>query len=266
MNVAYPLIVSSFNFRWYRLIHRLLVSPVPEVRARACNALGNMFRHSGYFYDQFARDRKVDLLLDCVADADGNTQKFACFALGNLLYHDDRFYQAVSRSIPHLLNVVAGSRQDADQHKANAVGALGNMARNSSALDPELALNQAPAVVLELVLGAPAASTAMVALFALGTFAKHRRCRAVLQVRPGLLLSVAPNRNRSSTMAPPPAALLFGWCWSFGGGLEGHATTRSNLWGMFALQRVDAKKKLEGLRGTVHEKYLDRLLRYISKQ
>lgn len=160
---------------------RLLASPESEVRARACNTLGNMFRHSAYFYESFSRDRRIDLLTDCVTDADAGVQKFACFALGNLLYYNDSNYQQASRVIKHLVDIVRSTKSNADQLKANAVGALGNFARNSNVLDLELALNQAPSVVMQYLLSSPPASGTTIALFALGTFAKHRRCRSTMQ-------------------------------------------------------------------------------------
>ncbi|KAL5556604.1 hypothetical protein UlMin_038840 [Ulmus minor] len=53
----------------------------PHVRAKTCSALGNMCRHSSYFYNSFARYQIICLLIDRCSDPDKRTRKFACFAI-----------------------------------------------------------------------------------------------------------------------------------------------------------------------------------------
>ncbi|OMO69919.1 Armadillo-like helical [Corchorus olitorius] len=108
-----------------------------NVRAKACNALGNMCRHSAYFYDSLARYNMIGLLIDRCADPDKRTRKFACFAIGNAAYHNDMLYEELKRSIPQLSKLLL-SAEDQDKTKANAAGALSNLVRNSNKLCEEI--------------------------------------------------------------------------------------------------------------------------------
>ncbi|AAD50043.1 Hypothetical protein [Arabidopsis thaliana] len=77
----------------------------PNIRAKACSALGNMCRHNGYFYSAL---------------------------IGNAAYHNDTLYEELRRSITQLANVLTTAEED--KTKANAAGALSNLVRNSNKL------------------------------------------------------------------------------------------------------------------------------------
>lgn len=62
---------------------RLLTCPDPGVRSRVCNLLGNMCRHSAYFYGALERHGLLPPLIERCTDPDKTTRKFACFAIGN---------------------------------------------------------------------------------------------------------------------------------------------------------------------------------------
>ncbi len=62
---------------------RLLLHVDPGVRARVCNLLGNMCRHSAFFYSALERHGLVQPLIERCQDPDRSTRKFACFAIGN---------------------------------------------------------------------------------------------------------------------------------------------------------------------------------------
>ncbi|XP_057429664.1 serine/threonine-protein kinase TIO isoform X3 [Lotus japonicus] len=57
----------------------------PNIRAKSCSALGNMCRHSAYFYSSLARHQIVSILIDRCSDPDKRTRKFACFAMASWL-------------------------------------------------------------------------------------------------------------------------------------------------------------------------------------
>jgi fused len=61
----------------------LLEHPDPAIRARVCNLVGNMCRHSAHFYGALERHGLVEPLIARCSDADVSTRKFACFAIGN---------------------------------------------------------------------------------------------------------------------------------------------------------------------------------------
>ncbi|KAL4333162.1 hypothetical protein GQ457_07G018820 [Hibiscus cannabinus] len=57
----------------------------PNIRSKTCNALGNMCRHSAYFYDSLARHHIIGPLIDRCADPDRQTRKNASFAVRHFI-------------------------------------------------------------------------------------------------------------------------------------------------------------------------------------
>jgi fused-like protein len=119
----------------YVHIRRLLGHRDAAIRARVCNLLGNMCRHSAFFYPAFERHALTAPLIERCADGDKNTRKFACFALGNAGFHSAALYEALR---PAVRPLVALLQDEEDKTRANAAGALGNLVRNSSQLCGEL--------------------------------------------------------------------------------------------------------------------------------
>ncbi|KAF3432681.1 hypothetical protein FNV43_RR23783 [Rhamnella rubrinervis] len=163
----------------------------PNVRAKACSALGNMCRHSSYFYASFARYQIIGLLIDRCSDPDKRTRKFACFAIGNAAYHDDTLYEELRRSIPQLANLLLSAEED--KTKANAAGALSNLVRNSSKLCEDIVCKGAMQALLKLVADCsviavnPSKREAInesplkIALFSLAKMCAHPPCRQFLR-------------------------------------------------------------------------------------
>ena len=179
------------------------------VRAKACNLLGNLCKHSDEFYDGLlVGGGLLPLLAGCCADDDAAVRKFACFAVGNAGFHSARLYSHLGTCVVPLVGCLA----DADgKTRANAAGALGNLARNGPELCAELLEGDVPRALLALGLqtngseaqpDTPAAGTleaateagsllraARTALFSLGNLAAHEKCRdalASLEVREAL--------------------------------------------------------------------------------
>ncbi|XP_020232870.1 serine/threonine-protein kinase TIO [Cajanus cajan] len=121
----------------------------PNIRAKACSALGNMCRHSAYFYSSLARHQIVGILIERCSDPDKRTRKFACFAIGNAAYHNDLLYEELRRSIPQLANLLQMAEDD--KTKANAAGALSNLVRNSDKLCEDIVSKGAVQSLLKLV-------------------------------------------------------------------------------------------------------------------
>ena len=61
----------------------LLSHEDPLVRSRAANLVGNLARHSGTFYGDFAAAGLLPPLIRLCGDGDTAVRKFACFAIGN---------------------------------------------------------------------------------------------------------------------------------------------------------------------------------------
>nr|XP_024927877.1 serine/threonine-protein kinase TIO isoform X2 [Ziziphus jujuba var. spinosa] len=163
----------------------------PNVRAKACSALGNMCRHSSYFYASLARYQIIGLLIDRCSDPDKRTRKFACFAIGNAAYHNDTLYEELRRSIPQLSSLLLSAEED--KTKANAAGALSNLVRNSSKLCEDIVSKGAMQALLKLVADCSVAalnpgkkdaineSPLKIALFSLAKMCAHPPCRQFLR-------------------------------------------------------------------------------------
>ncbi|KAI3698242.1 hypothetical protein L6452_31355 [Arctium lappa] len=163
----------------------------PNVRAKACSAIGNMCRHSSYFYSLLAKHNIISLLVDCCSDADKRVRKFACFAIGNAAYYSDFFYEELRRCIPQLANLLVSAEED--KTKANASGALSNLVRNSNKLCEDIVSKGAMQALLRLVAdcsivalskrdgGAINESPLKIALFSLAKMCAHAPCRQFLR-------------------------------------------------------------------------------------
>ncbi|KAI9124606.1 hypothetical protein K1719_004528 [Acacia pycnantha] len=166
----------------------------PNVRAKTCSALGNMCRHSAYFYSSLARQQIVSILIERCADPDRRTRKFACFAIGNAAYHNDMLYEELRRSIPQLANLLLMAEED--KTKANAAGALSNLVRNSDKLCEDIVSKGAIQALLKLISDCSLAalnpsrndltseSPLKIALFSLGKMCAHPPCRQFLRSSP----------------------------------------------------------------------------------
>ncbi len=64
-------------------LRQLLVHPDASVRARVCNLVGNLCRHSAYFCEALREAHVLAPLIARCGDSDRATRKFACFAIGN---------------------------------------------------------------------------------------------------------------------------------------------------------------------------------------
>ncbi|KAK9131113.1 hypothetical protein Sjap_011600 [Stephania japonica] len=163
----------------------------PNLRAKACSAIGNMCRHSDTFYSSLAKLHIISRLIDCCKDPDKRTRKFACFAIGNAAYHNDLLYEELRRSIPPLTDLLHSSEED--KTKANAAGALSNLVRNSSKLCEDIVSKGVIQALLKLVADcstvalSPSRRDAVnesplkIALFALAKMCKHPICRQALR-------------------------------------------------------------------------------------
>ena len=172
----------------------LLTHENAGVRARACNLLGNVCRHSGYFYVTFQQQNIVSALAERCADADATTRKFACFALGNAGFHDSLLYEDLRVAVKPLTRALSDAEH---KTRANAAAALGNLVRNGDALVDELVAGNALEALVELATSGGSVekrasgerlekasekasdgqSPVKIALFSLGNLCTHGACR-----------------------------------------------------------------------------------------
>ena len=180
-----------------------------NVRARAANALGNLCRHSDYFYASFKKYGTVGALIDRLnadekEEPSALVRKFAAFAIGNAGFHSDYLYDDLRRSILPLVRNIGNhygstfgvGRKDENDGKtrSNAAAALGNLARNGDALIADLLVNDVPKALILLAKEYASEKSsskksssvgdkqtpAHVALFSLGNLCAHEECRSAL--------------------------------------------------------------------------------------
>eukprot|EP00898_Chlorokybus_atmophyticus_P002887 jgi/Chlat1/359/Chrsp10S00049 len=151
----------------YQPIRQLLAHPDAGVRARACNLVGNMCRHTAQFYPALMSELLLPL------------------------------YDALRPAIPCLVALLSDGEE---KTRANAAGALGNLVRNSGVLCKDLLHAGAVTALFELVADPRNASPPSkqegggaqqqqqqgdgggqsplkIALFSLGNMCAHRECR-----------------------------------------------------------------------------------------
>lgn len=121
----------------------------------------------------------LDYVIKCSADTDPATAKFACFAVGNSAFHSDALYSLLQTSVAPLTAALSSTDE---KTRANAAGALGNLARNGSQLCKTIVNAGAVKKLILMVRDDVALSPQRIALFSIGTLASHTICRAEMGV------------------------------------------------------------------------------------
>ncbi|XP_062188351.1 serine/threonine-protein kinase TIO [Phragmites australis] len=189
----------------------------PDIRAKACSAIGNMCRHSSYFYSPLAANKAIQLVVDRCSDPDKRTRKFACFAVGNAAYHNDMLYEELRRSIPQLTKLLLGPEED--KTKGNAAGALSNLVRNSDILCEDIVSQGAIQALLKMVSSYSTAalspsrrdalteSPLRIVLFALRKMCDHAICRNFLRSSELLPVILHLRQSPDSTISEYASAI-----------------------------------------------------------
>ena len=126
----YPSIHAAHAARLYDHIRALMrPSSDPNLRGKLCNLLGNMCRHSDFFYGALKEHGLLEALIGQLSDRNAATRKFACFGIGNAAFHNAQLYSDLAPALPKLVAIVAEKGDEKIQ--TNAVGAIGNLLRNS---------------------------------------------------------------------------------------------------------------------------------------
>lgn len=177
--------IARSGAEFYPLIHEKLkvynhfgsllsISTDTHLRAKVCNAIGNMSRHNDFFYPHIAP--LVPLLTEACLSEDISCRKFGSFAVGNIAFHSASLYPELRQSVPILVSLLSDSDE---KTRANSAGALGNLVRNSNFLVPSMISKGAIEALLSLV-GSGIDSSARIALFSLGNLAMHAASKEVL--------------------------------------------------------------------------------------
>jgi hypothetical protein len=170
----YPQIHERFKLAIYSQFASLLSGNPNLIKAKVCNAIGNMSRHNDFFYPYIAP--LVPLLAEACLSEDVGCRKFASFAIGNIAFHSAALYPELRQSVPVLVSLLFDSDE---KTRANSAGALGNLVRNSNFLVPSMISKGAIEGLLSLV-NTGIDSSSRIALFSLGNLAMHAASKEVL--------------------------------------------------------------------------------------
>ena len=167
-------LIHSINI--YSDLSRLIEHRDSGIRSKVCNLIGNICRHSSYFYDLILEHGLVSAAINCCKDSDRNTRKFACFAVGNAGFHNAKLYEHLRPCVKLLVDLLNDSEE---KTRANAAGALGNFVRNSDLLCSELIKHGALRQLIEVVRNdpGPSQSPRQVALFSIGNLCVYHQCK-----------------------------------------------------------------------------------------
>jgi fused len=165
----------------YSDLRRLIEHRDSGIRSKVCNLIGNICRHSSYFYDMILEHGLVAAAINCCKDPDRNTRKFACFAVGNAGFHNAKLYEDLRPCVKLLVDLLNDTEE---KTRANAAGALGNFVRNSELLCQDLIRHGALKQLLEVVKSdpGPSQSPRQVALFSIGNLCVYHQCKEEFEV------------------------------------------------------------------------------------
>ncbi|XP_072197896.1 serine/threonine-protein kinase 36 [Excalfactoria chinensis] len=160
----------------YQALTRLLSHEEHPIRAKTCNLLGNLFRHS---FPQVLQNQPglLECLLMCLDDEDEAVRKAASFAVGNAAYHESSPAGTLGRAVPRLTQLLSDWPA---KTRCNAASALGNLGRRSAELGELLIESRAPHILLEVACRDPQASVREGALVALRAVSQHPGIQQVL--------------------------------------------------------------------------------------
>lgn len=165
----------------YADLKNLIENTDSAIKSRVCNLIGNMCRHTDFFYEEIKKNGLINPLLKCCYDTDKNTRKFACFAIGNAAFLNEKLYEHFRPIIPRMVELL---QDPEDNTRANSAGALGNFVRCGDSLCNDIIANKAHEALLKLAETEDPTSLIhiiKVALFALGNFCYHQSIKNELE-------------------------------------------------------------------------------------
>ncbi|KAJ7405247.1 serine/threonine kinase 36 [Willisornis vidua] len=146
------------------------------IRAKTCNLLGNLLRHSSPTALQSEPDW-LEILLGCLLDVEGSVRKAASFAVGNAACHASCPAETLRRAVPMLARLLT------DVHaktRCNAALALSNLGQRRAELGDLLIQSRAPHLLLQVACRDPKESVREGALVALRVLSQHPGIQQVL--------------------------------------------------------------------------------------
>ncbi|XP_030341350.1 serine/threonine-protein kinase 36 isoform X2 [Strigops habroptila] len=157
---------------------RLLGHQHHLIRAKTCNLLGNLLRHShGFSQALQSQPGLLESLLGCLADPEESVRRAASFAVGNAAYHPCCPAGALRLAVPRLTRLLSDVQA---RTCCNAASALGNLGQRWAELGQLLLESRALHVLLEVACRDPRDSVREGALAALWALSQHPGTQQVL--------------------------------------------------------------------------------------
>ncbi|NXQ35416.1 STK36 kinase, partial [Alaudala cheleensis] len=146
------------------------------IRARTCNLLGNLLRHS---FSPVLQNQPalLERLLECLSDPESCVRRAATFAVGNAAYHVSCPAETLGRAVPALTRLLSDTQA---KTCCNAALALSNLGQRGAELWDLLIQNRAPDLLLQLTCQHPRKTVCEGALEALRALSQHPGIEQVL--------------------------------------------------------------------------------------
>ncbi|NXB09788.1 STK36 kinase, partial [Cnemophilus loriae] len=146
------------------------------IRARTCNLLGNLLRHS-FSPALQSQPGWLERLLECLSDPEGCVRRAATFAVGNAACHASCPAGTLGRAVPTLTRLLSDREA---KTCCNAALALSNLGQREAELRDLLIQNGAPDLLLQVTCQDPRKTVREGALEALRALSQHPGIQQVL--------------------------------------------------------------------------------------
>ncbi|NWT11625.1 STK36 kinase, partial [Vireo altiloquus] len=146
------------------------------IRARTCNLLGNLLRHS-FSPALQSQPGWLERLLECLSDPEGCVRRAASFAVGNAACHASFPAGTLGRAVPMLTRLLSDTQA---KTCCNAALALSNLGQRGAELRDLLIQNRAPDLLLQVTCQDPRKTVREGALEALRALSQHPGIQQVL--------------------------------------------------------------------------------------
>ncbi|NXU36968.1 STK36 kinase, partial [Drymodes brunneopygia] len=146
------------------------------IRARTCNLLGNLLRHSFSPVLQ-SQPGWLERLLECLSDPESCVRRAATFAVGNAACHASCPAETLGRAVPTLTRLLSDTQA---RTCCNAALALSNLGQRGPELRDLLIQNRAPDLLLQVTCQDPRKTVREGALEALRALSQHPGIQQVL--------------------------------------------------------------------------------------
>ncbi|NWT77649.1 STK36 kinase, partial [Lanius ludovicianus] len=146
------------------------------IRARTCNLLGNLLRHSFSPALQSQPDW-LERLLECLSDPESCVRRAATFAVGIAACHASCPADTLGRAVPTLTRLLSDTQA---KTCCNAALALSNLGQRGAELRDLLIQNRAPDLLLQVTCQDPRKTVREGALEALRALSQHAGIQQVL--------------------------------------------------------------------------------------